>query len=327
MPLGPVLRSVLGSALSPTLGEGVGGLTDAQRFFNMFANGEGGDWWSAAALDTMFQTYLGVTNVSADADRVGLWGGKARFNGKTLTEMQALATDIVTWDIPDVALNTSTGDWRTSASVSYVAATGVVTAGATGYLFYSRDIAITAGWHEFSFSAKLGTLTGPSLSVRNMTAGADIIAATSYASQINGSTYSTVKVKFFAASAINVRLYLLRDSTGTNGTNVLIDPTSVSLKRIDSVFAVQASANLRGTYDNEAAWPQMLFDGVDDVLVPNFPASLGSDCTVAYVDISGAVTMLTAQTIGTTYNINVNGLRELLIIDRALTPEEASFLW
>lgn len=41
MPLGPVLRSVLGSALSPALGEGVGDFTP----LTLFAGGRGGAWW------------------------------------------------------------------------------------------------------------------------------------------------------------------------------------------------------------------------------------------------------------------------------------------
>lgn len=81
--------------------------------------------------------------------------------------------------------------------------------------------------------------------------------------------------------------------------------------------------NTSTDYDT-AGFPRIeWFDAVDDVQNVTFPVSLGSNCTVARVAQGGAVTILTGQTIGTSYQINQSHAG-LIVVNRALTQSETS---
>ena len=60
---------------------------------------------------------------------------------------------------------------------------------------------------------------------------------------------------------------------------------------------------------------------MDDVLNTTFPSALGSSCTVARANVGAAPTILTAQTIGTSYADSTDNAG-LVVIDRALTTQE-----
>ena len=63
-------------------------------------------------------------------------------------------------------------------------------------------------------------------------------------------------------------------------------------------------------------------DGVDDSLVATFASALGDECTTNIADSDGIDT-LTAQTIGTTYDImQSTEVFGAIVVDRALTAGE-----
>jgi len=79
-----------------------------------------------------------------------------------------------------------------------------------------QTLGVTPGQtYTFSFFARNNGGTAASYSVYDDTHGANIVAATSYFSQINGSTYTRVSVTFTVpAGTTTASVYPLRDSAG-----------------------------------------------------------------------------------------------------------------
>lgn len=94
--------------------------------------------------------------------------------------------------------------------------------------------------------------------------------------------------------------------------------TSLTVREIPGCHAIQNTADSRPLLQADG---KVDYDGVDDSMVITFPSSLGSDCTVIRAVPNGAVSILTGQTIGTTYTDSTDH-RGLFIINRALTQRE-----
>lgn len=113
-------------------------------------------------------------------------------------------------------------------------------------------------------------------------------------------------------------------SAGTLTLTVSGSVTSASLVLGSSVGTYQAVTDANN-YDY-AGWPLIhQFDGVDDVLNVTFPSSLGSDCTVVTANRGTTPTILTGQTIGTSYTINTTNAGRL-VFPRALTAAETAIV-
>jgi len=85
--------------------------------------------------------------------------------------------------------------------------------------------------------------------------------------------------------------------------------------------ATQSTAPARPFYQID---PQRLaFDELDDAHVISFSTAPGSDCTVCRADPSTGASILTAQTIGTSYSITASDAG-LYIYNRALTAGETA---
>ena len=115
------------------------------------------------------------------------------------------------------------------------------------------------------------------------------------------------------------------DSAGTIPA-VLEDPVGKILdKSGNGKHATQATAAARGTLKATGVVEWIDYDGVDDVHNTTFPVSLGTACTVARANVGGAPTILTAQTIGTSYASSTDHAG-LIIVNRALTASETASL-
>jgi len=88
--------------------------------------------------------------------------------------------------------------------------------------------------------------------------------------------------------------------------------------------AKQGTSAKRPSAINVPPW-KAEFDGVDDELTVSFASSLGSDCTIARAVPGTGASILTGQTIGTNYTINLD-FNAFVIVDRALTSEETTQL-
>lgn len=113
--------------------------------------------------------------------------------------------------------------------------------------------------------------------------------------------------------ATQLRIYFR--NTGDTATGLLIG-------RIPGHMATQTLLGSRPFYRTE---PSHLEFVAPDNLITTFPSALGSACTVARaIPVTGAQ-ILTAQTVGTTFTDTTNA-GALVIVDRALTPEETTGL-
>lgn len=97
---------------------------------------------------------------------------------------------------------------------------------------------------------------------------------------------------------------------------------NVSVREIPGSHAVQATADSRPAL---AAGGKVDYDGVDDSLVITFPSDMGAACTVGRSVPQGEATILTAQTITTTYTDSTDHCG-LVIINRALSATETNQL-
>lgn len=98
---------------------------------------------------------------------------------------------------------------------------------------------------------------------------------------------------------------------------------NVSVRELPGNHASQATSAARPVY--RASPSRLDFDEVDDKLTATFASSLGEDCTVALSIPGVGASILTGQTIGTSYDITTDNCG-IVIVDRALTTDEADRL-
>jgi hypothetical protein len=144
--------------------------------------------------------------------------------GNTINEPSGAGTYALTSQIPTIPapsnLIVSPSDltnaaWGTvGVTVTNPYTFNVTTSGSN---FLKQTVAVTPGAnYTFSFLAKLGTLTAPMYAVYDLTHSAFIVSATSYASQINATTWTSVVVPFTVpAGCTSVAVYVSSNSTGT----------------------------------------------------------------------------------------------------------------
>ncbi len=155
--------------------------------------------------------------------------------------------------------NTLTNAAWTKANATVSGST--VTTTLAAHAVYNQFTVIPLLTYTFQFKAQRGTMTDLKYSVYDATNAADIVSPTTYFSQTNGSTATTITVTFTAPfGCVSARVYAVRDS-GVTGTVVLSD-CQVEVGESAGAYAVttasQASAGT-GSY-----W--LDFDGVNDTL-------------------------------------------------------------
>jgi hypothetical protein len=130
---------------------------------------------------------------------------------------------------------------------------------------------------------------------------------------------------FAAASARQVRAIVLSNGALIYIRNAAAGTTTVtglSIKEIPGNHALQATADNRPLL---VAGGKVDYDGVNDALVTTWASSLGTACTVGRSVPQGEATILTGQTITTTYTDNTDHCG-LVIINRALSATETNQL-
>ena len=123
----------------------------------------------------------------------------------------------------------------------------------------------------------------------------------------------------FTGAAYNLSVF-------TNGTSVYsgLFLKSATVRDIAGNQAFQTSSSKRPSAINVPPW-KAAFDGVDDELIVSFASSLGSNCTIARAVPGTGASILTGQTIGTSYTIDLE-FNAFVIVDRALTSAETTQL-
>lgn len=124
-----------------------------------------------------------------------------------------------------------------------------------------------------------------------------------------------------SGSTLNDKNYASRSVISNSGT-----VTNYGAIGLLGNHSYQATAESRPALANNAnTKPYRNFDAVDDSMGTTFASSLGASCTVARADPVTGATILTAQTIGTSYSASADDCA-LIVVDRALTPQETADL-
>jgi hypothetical protein len=231
----------------------------------------------------------------------------------------------------------------------YGESTGI-TAGAAGSAFglilderYRLDrlaelAPATVDFESAPWSASSATPTGSSFTTAaagGMSAAGIVAASRSYEVVMTLANSSTVGLRtagagpdlgtFAAAAARQVRAIVYSNGTAFYIRNAAAGTTTVtalSIKEIPGNHALQATADNRPLL---VAGGKVDYDGVNDALVTTWASSLGTSCTVGRSVPQGEATILTGQTITTTYTDNTDHCG-LVIINRALSATETNQL-
>jgi hypothetical protein len=253
----------------------------------LFANSEVGAWYDPSDLTTMFQDRAGKTPVTADGQTVGLILDKSKG--------LVLGSEIISTPYS----GSVGGLWTIDAS-------GVHRNGSTSSnALLTLSLVPSVGWHKISFS--VSNFSGDSLTLNYPGGNVGQISA-------NG-TYE--RIVYVSSSASTFSFVPWGGSAGQ------ADISSISYKTLAGNHAVAPSDAARPLKTSTSAADWINYDAVDDVLNSKFPSSLGSSCTVCRANVGAAPTILTAQTIGTSYADSTDHAG-LIIINRALTAQETT---
>ncbi len=258
----------------------------------LFALGEQGAWYDPSDFSTMFQDSTGTTPVTAVGQPVGLILDKS--NGL------ALGSELVT--VPNSGL--ASGLWNISGGVitRNGSATGQVTIATVDNTPYTGEV-VRLGFSVSGFS-------GDSFFLRVGNSG------------VIGPISANGNYIFYPVSGVSNNV-VIAPWAGTAGQATI---TNVTTKYVAGNHASQATTAARPVLTNNAQTKQYRdFDAVDDSHVTTFPSSLGSSCTVARANPTTGASILTGQTIGTSFT-DSNDSCALIIVNRALTGQETTDL-
>jgi len=258
-----------------------GSLWEPSRLFD---NGEEGAWYDPSDLSTMFQDSAGTTPVTADGQPVGL----------ILDKSQGLALG------PELIVN---GDFASGAGWDL----------SGGSIVAQQCVfnAAPSGAYAYQYSSNTPMVFRGRFDASNYTQGGfRLFAGGSGVSRSSNGSFSEVLSGNMSVAGINI-----------NSPPCSVTVDNVSLRQILGNHASQATAAARPLYKVTGLCKWNDFDAVDDVLNTTFQSSLGSNCTVARGNVGAAPTILTGQTIGTSYANSVDNAG-LIIVNRALTGQE-----
>lgn len=282
----------------------------------LFANNEQGVFYDPSDLTAMFQDRAGTTPVTADGQPVGLILDKSRglVLGSELVANGTFDTDLSGWD-EHPSFATQTVEW--AAGRLHCVGTG--TRALFGESAASASTFTAGKMYKVSFTVEVVSGPGPNFAVSVSYHGAPII-------NLNPAGFNNLGVgthnlsAILAASSTNQGHFTV-DTSATPTCEFYID--NVSVKELAGNHAVAPSDAARPLKTSTSAADWINYDAVDDVLNSTFPSSLGSSCTVARANVGAAPTILTAQTIGTSYADSTDNAG-LIIINRALTAQETT---
>lgn len=267
----------------------------------LFASGELGAWYDRGDLSRVFQSTSAATPLTTAGQIAALVLDKSQgvVDGPELVVNGDFDDPVTTgWAVTGGSLSVVAGKLRLTSSASPAW---------TSYSFASvpgRTYRIAGNWAGSAGTWRLivGTGTGSS----NL-----------YAPSAIGSGGADAHVVATATTTfISIRTLSI-----TVGDYVEID--DITARHIPGNHARQSTAGLIPVY--QVSPPRLVFDAVDDVHVISFAASLGSDCTIARSVPGVGASILTGQTIGTSYNVTETD-SGIVIVDRALTTAETASL-
>jgi hypothetical protein len=264
---------------------------------NLFRSGGEGTIQDPSDINSMRQDSAGTTAAVA-----------GQVLGRVLDQRYSLARGSELVSNPGSPFVNTTG--YTSGTSTLQVVSGELELGVTGAGGgLSITVPTTAGkTYEVLIRLRKGTYTGTTFTV----VASNGIPATELALADTTTLYPVMFVA--TTTSVNVSVARITADTGT----ILV--ASVSTREIPGSHAIQGTA---GSRPSLVAPNTVDYSSGTKSLVTTFPSSLGAACTVARAVPGVGVSILTAQTIGTTYTdtTNHNGL---VIINRELTPKETA---
>lgn len=277
---------------------------------SLFAAGEQGAWYDPSDFSVLFQDAAGITTVTAAGQPVGLILDKSKglVRGPELVTNGDMSGGTTGWTALNAVISPVAGKLRVDDS-----------ANAGSYSSAWQKISSNAAGKTFEITWTQTAVTGVEGSYVSLWTQAPNGAGTGLSAPLlTRPTNGTYTIRM---TAINANLFL---ALVINGTSVM-DFDDVSVREIFGSHAAQATAAARPLLQRDAKDTRIHFDGVDDVLNTTFPASLGSNCTVAHAVPNVGASILTGQTIGASYADNADHCG-LIIINRALSAGETAKL-
>lgn len=274
----------------------------AAQIAALFAAGEQGVWYDPADFSTMFQDSAGTTPVTAAGQPVGLMLDKSKglVLGPELVTNGTFDTDTVGYATYQATLAAVAGEMQITSAAADLSQSALM------------GLPVTTGkWYEVSATLRRGTNPGTvTLEVYDGVAQVLIAEVASIAGvQVSG----TVQAK---AMLIDVKMNC---HTTAIGQTSFVD--NISVRELPGNHGKQATSTARPL--RQASPTRIDYDGVDDTLVSTFAASLGAACTVCRAVPGVGASILTAQTIGTSYTDSTDH-SGLIIVNRALTAGETA---
>jgi hypothetical protein len=304
-----------------------------RRVLNLYRLGEQGAWYEPSDLSYLYQESTGATPgalnspVGLIVDKLGR--GKnasqatsgarptlsARYNLFTETEFRnGLADAPVSGDVTGTTfagLTHGTGIAFGTAGVSAYAYKDNFTVDSGATYRISAYVRMDDGLAPSFGSATAGDASNDFAFVLGGTAGepnAHVVTA------LGGGLYHVAHTRSAGAGVLyhNGILKLETNSARTfKVSGYQLDEGAVSrYQRVDAT-----------DYDAGGFPARIDYDEVDDALVTTWASSLGTNCTVGRAVAGVGASILTGQTIATTYTDNTDHCG-LVIIDRALSPQE-----
>lgn len=276
---------------------------------SLFASGEQGAWYDPSDLTTMFQDRAGTTPVTADGQTVGLILDKSKglVLGSELITNGTFDTDATGWTAQNATLSVTGGQLTVTTvapgnyGISKQAISTVI-----GKKYRCDSTAVNSNSLAWIAKSDNSTIPFGTNSVRSPIDGV-------------GTGFPITARWWFTGTATTSYIFLC--SSTTAGNNVVFD--NISIKEYDGNHATAPSDAARPLKTSTGLSKWINYDAVDDVLNTTFTSSLGSSCTVCRANVGGAPTILTGQTIGTSYADSTDNAG-LIIINRALTAQETT---
>ena len=263
----------------------VGGITLPQRIRALFAAGEQGVLYDPADFSTLFQDSAGTTLVTAVGQPVGLVLDKSKglVRGAQLVANGDFSSGATGWSL--------TGGWAVSGGVAS-------NPGPTGGI--AQTFLTVGKWYEATW----------------------IATDTQFITCAFGGTF--LGVQNGNAGSGRSRAVGICTSSGTfqlNGGGPYTGIDNISVRELPGNHGKQATSTARPL--RQASPTRIDYDAVDDALVSTFATSLGAACTVCRAVPGVGASILTAQTIGTSYTDSTDH-SGLIIVNRALTAAETA---
>ena len=327
LPRSGMYRNILGALeiIGRKLGYGLD--TAVSGASNLFFNAEQGVWYDPSDFSTLFQDSAGTTPVTAVGQPVGLILDKSG-RGNHATQATAASrpvlsarVNLLTWseDLSQwskssttVTLNTTLApDGTISADTALVAAS---TSGGTWPHTNGSYVVVAASTqYTLSWWAKRSGMVNVAYRVYNQSNGTNIIAPTSYYSQINSAGFVRISVSFTTpVGCLLVRPYIVSDDSSGQDCGAIVWGAQLET---GSTATRYQSITTATSYDTVGFKQYLNFDGVDD----NEATTTGGGATTAFFwcssikagNIGAAQTLFSDTGTNTGYLVRINAGNQL----------------